>query len=251
MIDDPGPTRSPQILLWGDSLTEGSPGVAFTSFLNKSFSGIDWVNRGRGGDTALSLLRRLNQESIPEESPKSELAVLWVGVNDVFADLLPGYSLIKLARRQRPTRNADDFSIIYKSILERLRLLTPRIITLPPLFVGENPSTELNRRLHDLGDKISTISDDSPGCRFVDLRESLPLNTDSPPSFLPVNPWSKIIEKFGQVEIEDFDRAAERRGLRWTYDGVHLNSLGAGKVASVLTGVISEELEAPYNERAK
>lgn len=245
---DSGFTESRQILLWGDSLTEGSPGVAFTSFLYESISGIDWVNRGRGGDTALSLMRRLEQENVPDNSEKSALAILWVGVNDVFADLIPGYNLIKAAMRQPPTRNIDNFLEIYHSILEKMTSLTSRIIALPPLFVGENPSTELNLRLHDIGGRISAISSEYSECRFVDLRESLPLVTDNPPSFLPVNPWSKLAERFGQVEAEDYDRAAERRGLKWTYDGVHFNSRGARKVATVLSGVIREELEVSDHE---
>lgn len=243
MKQDPGFTRPRQVLLWGDSLTEGSPGVAFTSFLHEYFSDIEWVNKGRGGDTALSLLRRMDQEKVPDKSQRFLLAVLWVGVNDVFADIIPGYGLIKLARRQPPTRNADDFSEIYYLILEKMKLFSRRIIVLPPLFVGENPSTELNLRLHELGDKISAISREFSECRFVDLRESLPLETENPSSFLPVNPWSKLAERFGQVEVEDYDRAAERRGLRWTYDGVHFNSRGASRAAKVLSGAIKEELE--------
>lgn len=236
-------TDSRQVLLWGDSLTEGSPGVAFTSYLYNLIAGVDWVNMGRGGDTALSLLRRLEQEPIPDKANKSALAILWVGVNDVFADLVPGYSLLKFARRQPPTRNVNDFSEIYHSVLGILSQFAPRIITLPPLFVGENPSTELNLRLHDLGDKIAAISVDFSECRFVDLRESFTLDSDNPPSFVPVNPWSKLAEKFGRIELEDYDRAAERRGLKWTYDGVHFNSCGARKVATVLSGAIREELE--------
>ncbi|MCK5249808.1 MAG: hypothetical protein KAJ98_07580, partial [Spirochaetaceae bacterium] len=81
---------NPRILLWGDSLIEGKPGVAFTSFLSESLPELCLVNRGRGGDTALSLLRRLKGDPVPEMREQYEIAILWVGVNDVFADLVPG-----------------------------------------------------------------------------------------------------------------------------------------------------------------
>ena len=233
---------NPRILLWGDSLIEGKPGVAFTSFLSESLPELCLVNRGRGGDTALSLLRRLKGDPVPEMREQYEIAILWVGVNDVFADLVPGYGLWKSAIRQPPTRNPDSFAGIYRSILEILRRHARNIIVLPPLFVGEDPSRGLNRKLIQLGDLISAMAEKTPDCRFVDLRISLPLARHYPSSFLPVNPWSKLATAFGRIEDDDYDRAAERRGLRWTYDGVHFNTAGAREVSRVLAMEIEKVL---------
>ncbi len=231
---DSGFADNPKVLLWGDSLTEGKPGVAFTSFLSESLPELRLVNRGRGGDTALSLLRRLKDETVPDLHEQFEIAILWVGVNDIFADLVPGYGLWKTAMRKPPTRDPDSFAGIYRSILAILRRHALNIILLPPLFVGEDPTREMNRRLVQLGDIISTMAEKTPDCRFVDLRLFLPLERKKPSSFLPVNPWSKLATAFGRVENEDYDRAAERRGLRWTYDGVHFNTAGARKVSRIL-----------------
>jgi lysophospholipase L1-like esterase len=238
-----GITNDPEILLWGDSLTKGDPGVAFTVYLYRAIKGIRWINHGKGGDTALSLLKRIEAEPIPAANRKALIAVLWVGVNDVFADIVPGYGLLKTARRQPPTRNVDTFDGIYRSILDNLFMHAQRIIVLPPLFVGEDPGTDRNRRLAIMSNLISEICSEYTDCRFTDLRPSLPLISDSPPGFLPVNPWSKIVAFFGRIEIEDYDKAAERRGLNWTYDGVHLNSTGAREVSRVLSNVIEEELK--------
>ncbi len=137
-----GITNDPEILLWGDSLTKGDPGVAFTRYLYPAIEGIRWVNHGKGGDTALSLLKRIEAEPVPPAKNKALIAVLWIGVNDVFAGLVPGYGLLKAARRQPPTRNVDTFEGIFRSILDNLFRHAHRIIALPPLFVGEDPGTE-------------------------------------------------------------------------------------------------------------
>jgi lysophospholipase L1-like esterase len=238
-----GIANDPEILLWGDSLTKGDPGVAFTGYLYQAVKGIRWVNHGKGGDTALSLLKRIEAEPVPPAKNKALIAVLWIGVNDVFADLVPGYGLLKTARRQPPTRNVDTFEGIFRSILDNLFRHAHRIIALPPLFVGEDPGSDGNRKLVIMSDLVSKICSEYPECRFADLRLSLSLSSDNPPGFLPVNPWSKIVEFFGRIEIEDYDKAAERRGLNWTYDGVHLNSNGAREVSRILSNVIEEELK--------
>lgn len=232
----------PRIDLWGDSLTEGRPGVAFADRLARRFGNVRWVNHGLGGDTVQSLKRRLEASSAGPDSDPAFLSVLWIGVNDVFADAMPGYALWKAALRQPPTRSEAVFRRIYRTVLDESDRRAERVLVLPPLFVGENPDTPLNRRVRRLGDIIRTVSDDRPSCRFLDIREDLPLRTSNPPRFLTVNPWSRLAEAFGRVSDDDYDRAADRRGLDWTFDGVHLNSRGADRVADRLAAAIQEEL---------
>lgn len=233
--------RPVRVLLWGDSLTEGRPGVAFAEFLTKANPHICFENNGRGGDTVSSLLTRLLEVPEPREDEKADLAVLWIGVNDLFADIIPGYAHWKSAWGQPPSRDIDAFLEIFQSILERLTTHAQRILVLPPLFVGEDPGTEMNKRIRKWGDSISAEISNLSHCRFVDIRVSMPLEPKKKSRFLPMNPWAKIAESVKKLSAADYDAAGSRRGLIWTFDGIHLNSKGAQTVSRILTKVISEE----------
>jgi lysophospholipase L1-like esterase len=233
--------RTVRVLLWGDSLTEGRPGVAFADFLTESNPHIHFENNGRGGDTVSSLLARLLEVPEPPENERADLAVLWIGVNDLFAEVLPGYALWKTAWGQPPSRDIDSFIDIIQSIIERLSTHAQRILVIPPLFVGEDPGTEMNKRIRDWGDRISEEVSNLEHCRFVDIRPLMPLTRTKQSRFLPVNPWAKIAESVKNLAAADYDEASSRRGLIWTFDGIHLNSNGARTVSRILTKVFSEE----------
>lgn len=240
--------KIPRIPLWGDSITEGKPGASYVRRMERLLPDTQFVNFGKGGDTVLSLLSRLKTEALPEEDKHSELAVLWVGVNDVYADLIPGYSIWKKAMKQTPTRQEDLFTELYAEVLEVLSGHARQIITLPPLFVGEDPAAELNRRLTGISSIIENLSEAVPHAEFFNIRTLLPLSAGSAPRFLPVNPWAKMADAFVGENDDYFDKAAERRGLAWTYDGIHLNSHGAEKVAIAIAGKIKSTLREKHDE---
>jgi hypothetical protein len=205
---------------------------------------IEFINHGRGGDTTAGLLRRI--KDAPVSDTTAEISVLWVGVNDVYSQLIPGHHLWKSAFQQRPTRDPLIFGSLFIEILNQLSYRSERIVVLPPLFIGERPESRVNRRLKRLGDLIGSLAESNPRSSFLDIRRCLPLNAAQPSDYVPVNPLVKIIEGFGSAEDADYDRAGERRGLRWTYDGLHLNSRGAGAVSLCLREGIVEVLKK-YN----
>ena len=237
--------KHPRVLLWGDSLTEGRPGVSYPDILTAACPGLRFSNYGKGGDTVRSLLKRLQDaHSGRKQRLKAAAAVLWVGVNDVFADIHPGYGLFKTALRQPPTREAEIFTEIYGRILDILKEHAEKLLVLSPFCVGEDPGNQLNTRLREMTDMIAGLCADDASCRFIDMREVLPLKEEEPPAFLPANPWSRIVDNLGsgKVSTRAYDAAAERRGLKWTYDGVHLNSAGAEAVAAFVKGKLEDIL---------
>jgi lysophospholipase L1-like esterase len=233
--------RKPGIRLWGDSLTEGYPGVSCMEILARDLPEVEFFNHGRSGDTTAGLLRRL--KNTPPSETRADISVLWVGVNDIYSQLIPGHNLWKSALRQKPTQDLFIFEPLFKEILNELRLRSGRIVVLPPLFIGERPESGINRRLKGLGNLIGSIAESFPGGRFLDIRICLPLEDAQSSDYLPVNPFMKIVENFGKVEDADYDRASERRGLKWTYDGLHLNSAGARAISRCLMDGIQKILK--------
>lgn len=202
---------------------------------------VEFVNHGRGGDTTAGLLRRIREAPVSETT--ADISLLWVGVNDVYSQLIPGHHLWKSAFQQKPTRDPLIFESLFIEILNQLSIRSERIIVLPPLFIGEKPDSRINRRLNVLGNLIRSLAESNPCCSFLDIRKCLPLRDAQSSDYIPVNPLVKIIEGFGSAENANYDRAADRRGLKWTYDGLHLNSRGAEAVSLCLMEGILEVLK--------
>ncbi|MCG8452127.1 MAG: SGNH/GDSL hydrolase family protein [Spirochaetales bacterium] len=233
--------QSHRILFWGDSLTEGFPGVAYIHKLQKWHPHWELVNLGRGGDTILSIQKRLENSS-----ETGDIAVFWAGVNDVFADIVPGYALLKTVLRQKPTKNLNSFLSHYSQCLDLLLEQCQHVLTIPPLFLGEHPKNPYNLRLSEMGERIQRITEKKPQCSFLRIHDYLPLKEEEASPFLPTNPLPRVAESLEKNLCDsDYDQAAERRGLQWTYDGVHLNSAGAVTVAQAFSEALTTLVKSP------
>jgi hypothetical protein len=62
----------------GDSLTEGVPGASYFDVLKKRLPESELINLGEGGDTVLSLYKRITHLNL--EKP-IDIAFLWIGTN--------------------------------------------------------------------------------------------------------------------------------------------------------------------------
>ena len=81
-----------RIACYGDSLTEGAPGVAYVDLLQKALPEHTIVNCGKGGATVRSLYQRL---AIRKSLEYVDLAFVWIGVNDTFVHVSWYYPFIK------------------------------------------------------------------------------------------------------------------------------------------------------------
>ncbi len=232
-----------RVLLWGDSLTEGRPGASFVKYLKKRMPHIRFENFGRRGDTAASLLRRLEAQTPPADDSRASLAVLWVGTNDVYAGTTPRHTLWKTARGQPPAQSVEEFDIYYRGITEQLKKHAEKLLLLPPLFVGENPHSECIRRVREISGPIEAIAGESPCMHFLNLGAALPLPPAGERPFAPQNMLANLVDALAPNSEGYHRRASARRKLQWTYDGIHLNRAGAEKVAEALAGALGRILE--------
>lgn len=226
-----------RIVCFGDSLTAGTPGVSFFEALEAMLPGDKLVNCGRSGDTVISLCRRIRRYGL--QGPV-DVAVLWVGVNDVLAKLSLGHSMLKRLMRQPRARDLAQFGTFYHRTLEVLCERSNRVLAVSPLFVGEDLSSPWNRQLESLCEAIASQSALLDAVQYLDLRthlsEKLPRERESdylPKSIAAIARDTLFLRSPAQV-----DSTACRRGLRLTLDGVHLNSEGAMEVAMMLRRII-------------
>lgn len=229
-----------KVAFFGDSLTEGYPGAAFFPLLQQRFPECELINYGKGGDTVISLLKRIESTTLPS---KINLAFLWIGVNDVFVKVSSIYPFLKTLRRQRGAKNHEVFTTHYKNLLNLLTVKTDWLFTIPPLFIGEDLENPWNKELETLNTVIRELSFFHENCAFIDLRErftkKLKGQTASP--YVPRSFLQIIKDTLTLKTPETVERESLERGLQLTLDGVHLNQVGAGLAAEVIAKIIEEK----------
>jgi len=222
-----------RIACYGDSLTEGVPGVSVLEQLAAMLPEHELENRGRRGDTVLSLHRRIEREPSPREF---DVAVLWVGVNDVLAKVSTPHALLKRLMRQPPARTLDAFRSTYESAIAQLHGIADRVLAVSPLLIGEDLSNRWNRKLRGLGQAIASVAASFERVAFLDLQALVAprLAEGESSDYVPRRVTTIARDTLFLRSAHAVDAAATRRGLRLTLDGLHLNTAGARVVADAL-----------------
>lgn len=105
-----------KIACYGDSLTEGLPGVSYIELLRKVLPEQTIINYGKGGDTVRSLYHRIESQKL---FGPTELVFVWIGVNDAFVHVAWHFPLIKQFLRQFWGRTPEECSEYYAKILQK------------------------------------------------------------------------------------------------------------------------------------
>jgi len=220
------------IAFYGDSLTEARTGASFFEILRKELSEHRLINHGRGGDTVISLFRRIVRQRLTEPV---DVAFLWVGVNDVLVHVSWIFPIVKWLSRKPWARDASEFAKYYRSILDILCLKARTIYAVSPLCIGEDLGNPWNRQLDGLRETIKTVSSAHENVAYIDIKETLASKLrDEQISDYVVHSLARVtLDAFLLNTDEKIDKRASTRGLQFTLDGVHLNSRGASMVADV------------------
>lgn len=219
-----------KIAFFGDSLTEGFPGVPYFSILEKRFPEHELLNYGKGGDTVLSLYKRISKLRLPDSL---DLAFLWVGTNDVLVNISPAYPVIKTMIQQQWSRSEEEFEEYYRSLLLLLLKKAKRVITVAPVFIGEDINNPWNSRLGILTEIIQKLSGEFGHVDFLDLRETFypKLSGLAISDHLPKSVTQVGLDVLRLRDPRQIDEKSAERGLHFTLDGVHFNSRGAALTA--------------------
>ena len=231
-----------RIAFFGESLTSGIPGSSYLSIMRHRLPEHTLINLGRGNDTAVSLHRRV---AAMRFNAPFDLAFLWVGVNDVYGHTHRVHRSFNALMGQRRARDLDEFRASYRATLDLLCQHTGRLVAVSPLMRGEEPDNHWNRRLAVLSGAVEELASQYERVEFLDLRSAFfQVLADLPSSgYMPRGPVHVVLDALTLRSDEQVDRVAARRGLRFTLDGVHLNSAGARLAAAAFVRVI--EMQGP------
>ncbi len=227
-----------KIAFYGDSLTEGIPGVAFLPILGAKLPEHELINYGKGGDTGISLYRRIvrRQLDLPVD-----IAFLWVGVNDVFAKVTLAHSILKRLVRQPWAKDHAEFRDYYALTLDLLCQKAANVVTVSPLLIGEDLENSWNQELAELCEIVASVSSAFGNVHYLDLRARFRKELEGRviSDYIPKSNIRIARDMLSLRTPAQIDAAARDRGLHLTLDGVHLNSAGAKVVADVFLKMIN------------
>ena len=226
-----------KIAFFGDSITQGFPGASYVSALADKLPEHNLLNYGKGGDTVISLFRRLRKISLG--SP-FDFSVLWVGVNDVYVKTSWTFPILKTLRGQPWVKDHKEFNAYYKRLLEFIAGKSVRLITISPLFIGEDLNNIWNQELNALGKIVKELTGAFKHSTFIDLQATfLPLLENKRISpYVPKSVIRLLLSLFFRKSVREIEEQAAKRKLHYTIDGVHLNAAGAEIVSEKIAKII-------------
>ena len=225
-----------KILFLGDSITEGIPGVSYISMIQNYNNTYDLINRGVGGDTVSSLLKRVKKMN---DLSSFDHIVLFIGVNDVFGKLTKTYKILKTLTKQRWAKDALVFENQYNDLISLIIKENKNVIIVPPLLLGEDINNKWNTELQSLRNIIINISSKNK-LKYLDVYSNFTdyLNDKIISNFLPMK-LTKVYEDVQKLTSPILvDEKSKTRGLHLTLDGVHINSSGATLISNAISGYI-------------
>ena len=230
------------IIFFGDSLVEGIPGESSFNILKEKLPEHSFINLGKGGDTVISLLRRIRRMEIKK---RYDVAFIWVGVNDILVRVSLKYPPIKEFLHQPWVKNIEEFNEYYFELLNLVSANANKTFTVSPLVIGEDVNNEWNKKLGEISAEIEKLSMKFKNVDYVDIRKDFIsiLATKEPSSYIIDSVfWDSIIAWLFNTP-EFIEEKSHERGLYLTLDGVHLNRAGAQLVADKLLRCIQNEIQ--------
>lgn len=233
-----------RLLLVGDSLTAGHPGVSYPGMMARLGCAHEMMIEGRGGATVTEVRWRLNP-LIASCTP--DIVLLEVGANDILIPLFHrrGGPWKKLARDLQfrgsvPMVTPGTFQQTYEEMLRAVPG-SVRVILATVACLGENPESEINKTRNSYNEVIRAIGE-RLGAGTADVAKAFDTElqkVDKPSAYFLDRHSSVFLDSLVTAPDAGADYLARRRGLHLTMDGAHLNSLGARIYAETVLSAIA------------
>ncbi len=221
-------------IFYGDSITEGVPGVSFVKYINKN---IKTKNKGFGGDTIIGLKSRITYDEIN----KNDSYVIQIGTNDLLLPFLKNHStswnnqVRKVIKSGRiPCEGEDQFKQEYEDLILELedKKVSFLIINIP--CIGEDINSSLNKEVDKYNNIIKELASKWEFV-YVDYnnwqKEVLSRFHSDNKYFIPKQPHKMMLDSFLTSTFPISNYLSSKRKLVLTTDGCHLNDKGAKGLA--------------------
>lgn len=228
------------VLCFGDSITEGKPGVTYVKYMA---SDLNCRNLGLGGDTLIGMTRRLLMTSKQSDFEDVTDIVVGIGANDIIQDFLQDYSRlwnlrVKTLIMRGSIRTVDEiqFKQYYIKLIKLLKSFNKNIV------IFSIPYIETNQKLIEerivIYNKIIEQLCEEYNISFVNYwkwqkQQKIEANSDTG-TFMSKNPLLVGVDTVLTTYLPYNKHISKRRGLVLTVDGCHLNEFAAKGLASLI-----------------
>lgn len=232
------------IQCFGDSITKGTPGVSYLTYLDKR----NYRNQGSGGETVEGLYPRL-MHSI--KNSNHEEYIIQIGTNDILLPYLEKASpkwkqrIRKMDKMKkegaRASRTELQFQKSYRNIIDLLIEHQKKVLLINIPVIGEDLSHERNKKVEKYNGIIEEISREKeiPSVDFYGWQKNTLKNLQNKEQyFIDEDPKQVVLDGFKSVTKMGRRKLSRRRNLVLTVDGVHLNDVGAKGLAKLVKETI-------------
>ncbi len=231
------------VLIIGDSITQGKIGVNYVTILEEQFPEVSFTNLGLGGDTLVGIGKRLIKTL---ERRSFDLIVIEAGHNDLLipemkslTPRLQVYAHWFEVRGSKPALEAAEFEKLYRSIIIDLFRHTSVPVLLTTLScLGESLNSDINRQRAAYNRSIERIAQQYQ-CGLIPVAEAFDrvLERGDRSDYF----FGKLTDIFKSITPQGANKLSSSRVLELTIDGIHLNETGAKLYAELVGSAI-----APY-----
>lgn len=224
------------ILCFGDSITEGRPGVTYLRYMKKKAK-----NFGLGGDTLLGMTCRIKKVMQSREYEDARAIVIGIGSNDFLVPFLKEYSpswskaaenIIK--RGSVPCPNQKQFSHGFIKLLDLLEGKKTVVFGTPCFETGVGGLDKKSAEYSSIIEKLCT----GRNVPFIDFRkwqkDVIKSSNNSCEYFFSKNRRDIIMDAILTTYLPFADHISNKRGLAVSVDGAHLNTVSAIGLAQLI-----------------
>lgn len=221
------------VFCFGDSLTQGRPGISYLRFLRSAYK-----NRGLGGDTVIGLSGRIAPFFADQ---RYDTCIIEIGANDIVLPFLARLSpkweqkVRGLAKRGSiPCTDMEQFEEIYGRLLDHVRAHHKKAAVISIPCIGEDLHSCLNAKADAYNGVIRKlcITYDIPYLDFNAWQKSL--IGEGCGYFLSKDPRDVVLDTLVSTYLPFGNWISRNRDLKATVDGVHLNRTGARGLAALI-----------------
>lgn len=224
------------IACFGDSLTEGKPGVSYIEYLTQH----QGFNYGVGGESTQALLARLQTQTF-KEAPR---AVLFIGTNDLYLPYLKeqseAWNFVVDRVKQRgsvPAKDVEHFSQLYEACIVFLMKKYDRLILINIPCIGEDTSSSLNMGVQAYNQHIMRLAQQY-NLNLIDVFDQHQKSIEQASSYLSPHPaWMMVDQVITKSRIGRH-LLSKKRHLSVSIDGIHLNDAAAKQLAQLIEKVL-------------
>ncbi|QMU26916.1 SGNH/GDSL hydrolase family protein [Adhaeribacter radiodurans] len=231
-----------RILFIGDSITRGKLGVSYIQLIKKEFPAYELVNLGVDGDTFSNISRRL-QTKIEQDS-EFDYIVLQGGYNDIFLPYFREKSkLFQFALKQQlkkglvPLETAPAFEAELRKIVKTVKQkFRGKLVVTTIGCINEFRGFVLNSKRKEYNTIIRHVAqEENIGLADCGLLFDQVLQQELQTNYFLESFWTvTVADRIISVFKNGPDWLSQKRKLKLTIDGVHLNKKGAALVKKSL-----------------